>query len=208
MRPKLFGLALALAASGPAMAGGNCMNDVETAFNKQRQTKAYRVVKTLPAEPDGPVDTFDYKPPLLVHRTLEIKSAHRPVETIGFGNRAWSKEDQGWMEMQPQFANMSRAHLKEMFGKPVKIKTRYNCLGPVKFEGKDYQGYRTEPEKTSTGATVARTIYIDPNTGLPAFNIVAELDSDKPDLLREAYTYPDDIKIVIPEGAPVMQDRH
>ena len=207
MRLQLFGLVLAAAAAGPAMAGGNCMNDVETAFNKQRQSKAYRVVITLPAEPGGPVDKFDYMPPLLVHRTLEFPTAHRSVETIGFGNRAWSKEDQGWMEMQPQFASMSRAHLKEMFGQPVKISTKYNCLGEVTFEGKDYKAYRTDPEKTDTGATVARSIYVDPETGLPAFNIIAEVDSEKPDLIREAYTYPDDIQIVIPEGAPVMKDK-
>jgi hypothetical protein len=207
MRIVFAGLALA-AFAAPALAGGDCAKDVEAAFNKQRQSKAYRVVVTMPAQPDAPEDMFEYQPPLLMYRKLLTKTVPMPVETIGFGNRAWSREEGGWMEMQPQFANMTRAHLQEMFGQPVAITTPYACLGKATFEGKEYAAFRTAPERIETGETVARTIYVDPETGLPAYNVVGAVEGDKPLIIREAYDYPDDIKIEVPDGAPVMQDRH
>lgn len=207
MRSALLALALA-AAAVPAYAGDDCAKAVEDAFNKQHQTKAYRVMITSPAQTEKTEDTFDYHPPMAMHRTLVAPGAPEPIETIGVGNRAWTKENGVWFELQPHYAGMTLNHLRELFGSPVKIGTPYNCLGKKTFEGKDYAAYQTAPETIEGGDVVARTIYIDEATGLPAFNVVGTVKDEKPLLVREAYAYSDDIKIEVPEGAPMMENKH
>ena len=53
-------------------------------------------------------------------------------------------------------------------------------------------------EKTEKGTELARTIYVDPATGLPAFNVIAEVKDGAEPLLKESYTYPTDIVIEKP----------
>jgi hypothetical protein len=74
----------------------------------------------------------------------------------------------------------------------------YACLGQVAFEGKEYLGYQTAPEKLEGGAELARTIYVDPATGLPAFNIVGPPNAGGEPLTREAYSYPADLAVEKP----------
>jgi hypothetical protein len=209
MRAGIAGLVLVAALSGmPAHAAQDCRKDVETAFTKQRQSKAYRVVITNPSEQDGPEQVFEYLPPMTMYRKVTASSIDTPIETIGFGNRGWIMQNGGWFELQPHFAQMLENHMRDLFGVPPSIKTEYTCLGTVKFEGQDYAGYRTPPEAGSGGEAAVRTVYVDTATGLPAFNIISDEKGEKPPLVREAYSYPADLKIEIPEGAPMVENRH
>lgn len=186
----------------PAFAGPNCAADVQAAVNKQHTQAGYRVDVSSPIKPDGATETIDYMPPLKMYRRIKSPDQDFEIETIGFGNRAWSREGGGWFELKPHIASMVETHLRDMFGSPPKVTSEFLCLGKVTFEGKEYVGYQTEPEKMEGGDVIARTIYTDPATGLPAFNIIGEAKGSKPAMVRETYTYPGDIEIEIPENAP------
>lgn len=205
MRRIVFALLPAVVGlSQPALADDACRKAVEDAFTKQRQSKAFRSEVNYPADENGPKQVFEYLPPLTMHRLVTTPSMPEPMESIGFGNRAWILENSGWMEMQPQFAESHKNHLAELFSAPVSIKSDYKCLGTAKFEGADYTGYQTEPEKGDDGIAVARTVYVDAKTGLPAANVVGAVADDKPLLVREIYSYPAELTIEIPEGAPMQ----
>jgi hypothetical protein len=89
-------------------------------------------------------------------------------------------------------------HIQQTVATPPKVSAEFSCLGTVTFEGKDNLGYQTAPEKGQDGIEVARTIYVDPATGLPAFNIIGAVNSAADPLVEEAYTYPTDIVIEDP----------
>jgi hypothetical protein len=198
----LVAAVLATAVSSPSALAANCAPDVQAAFTKQHSMK-YRSNISSPATPNRPTEMIDYEPPIKMYRKITDPEQDFPIETLGWGNRAWSREGADWFELKPHIAAQVELHLRDQFGKPPEIKAEFDCLGAVKVEGKDYTGYQTKPEKGGeTGDLIARMIYVDPATGLPAFNMIGFVGSDKPALVREAYTYPDDIDIVPPEGAP------
>ncbi len=209
MNPRvLIVLAALAAAAGPAWADEACRKAVEEAFTKQRQSKAFRSEVTNPAADDGAKQVFEYVPPLLMHRIVTTPTLPEPMESIGFGNRAWIAESSGWMEMQPHFAESHKQHLMDLFGQPVSIKADYTCLGTVALDGKEMTAYRTLPEIGSDGIAVVRTVYVDAKTGLPEANIVGDEKGEKPALVREIYSYPEDLKIEVPEGAPMQSMQH
>jgi hypothetical protein len=195
-------IALGFLTAGSAFGAQNCAGEVQTAVAKQHGLTGYRVSVSSPVKPDGATETIDYQPPLKMYRRIKSPDQDFEIETIGFGNRAWSREGGGWFELKPHIASMVETHLRDMFGNAPKVVSEFTCLGKVTYEGKEYVGYQTVPEKGDTGDLIARTIYADPATGLPAYNIVGEAKGTKPALVREAYSYPTDIAIEIPENAP------
>jgi hypothetical protein len=184
----------AIVAISPANAA-NCAPEVQAAFAKQHAMKAYRSQISSPATPNRPTETMDYQPPMKMYRKITDPEQDFPIETMGWGNRAWSREGADWFELKPHIAAQVELH--------PEIKAEFECLGKVKVEGADYVGYQTTPEKSGDSADlITRMIYVDPTSGLPAFNIIGFVGSAKPALVREAYSYPEDIDIVPPEGAP------
>ena len=201
MRPMFAGVVFFFCAT-PAFAADNCAADVQAAVTKQHVLASYRVNVSSPIKPDGATETIDYMPPLKMYRRIKAPDQDFEIETIGFGNRAWSREGGGWFELKPHIASMVESHLRDTFGTAPKVTSQFNCLGKVTFEGKEYLGYQTTPEKADSGDLIARTIYSDPASGLPAFNIIGEAKGAKPAMVVEAYSYPADIEIEIPENAP------
>ncbi len=203
MRFVLNGLTLAaLMLASPATAANSCAPDVQAAVAKQHSLPSYRVEVSSPLKPGGATETIDYMPPMKMYRRIKSPDQEFEIETTGFGNRAWSREGGGWFELKPHIASMVESHLRDMFGAAPLISSEFVCLGKVKYEGKDYNAYQTVPEKADGPDLIARTFYIDPSSGLPAFNIVGEAKGVKPAMVREAYSYPTDIDIEIPENAP------
>jgi hypothetical protein len=173
--------------------------DIEKAFAKQQKEKAWRTVAASEGSNGRQEQTFEYIPPDRMYRKILIVGQEPAIETIGIGKWAWSNQGNGWSEMQPPMAKMIAMHIEQVVAAPPKAGAEFSCLGSTAYEGKDYLAYRTAPEKSETGADLARTIYVDPATGLPAFNVNAEVG--KPDaapLLKESYTYPADITIEKP----------
>jgi hypothetical protein len=146
-----------------------------------------------------------------------------PAEAIQVGKRRWVRMDKGWLEEDAsspaQDAFLTGAGLPE---------TTVACLGTVEFEGRTYAGYRTSlPRVVATltfdlpgrddrpsqmskmqqdealarlkqQPTMWRTILVDLETGLPAYQFAAlanELDNP---VWSRRYAYPGDITIEPP----------
>jgi hypothetical protein len=196
MRLGLIALtSAAVMLTGNAYADCNGAKDVEAAFVKQH-AKGWHTHTTSKSDAGlEQVQEFDYLPPDRMYR--KVTSGSESVETIGIGRWAWSNVGAGWNELQPQFAQMVMSHLQHAFAAP-KVTAEFNCLGTVNFDGKDWNGYQTTPEKTPDGLELSRTILIDPATGLPAFNIISVPGKLTEPLQKEAFSYPDGISIEKP----------
>ncbi len=198
---------LSLIAAAPALAE-DCSKDVAAAFEKQRTSKAFRVAMTQPSA-EGPVEmTVDYLPPNKMLQT--VKAAHMPGEqqTMLVDGRAFAGSSGAFEELLPQFTQSIVAEVATAVGPPKNLGT-FECLGKVAFDGKDFVGYRTsdQPAGSDPAATMARTIYVDPTTGLPAFNVVAAMSGKAEPVMKAVYSYPADLTIVAPAGAPVQKLR-
>lgn len=187
---------LALGSVTSAFAECNGKAAVKTAFEKQIAHKTWRAnIRSKDASGETQKEVYEFIAPDRMYRKVETRMGM--IETIGIGRWAWTNIGGGYSELQPQFAQMVTSRLQKAFVEP-KISADFNCLGDIAFEGGNYVAYQTAAEKTKDLGTLARTILIDPKTGLPAFNIVAVPDLKAQPIMQEAYTYPTNIKIERP----------
>lgn len=199
-------LAGLLAFAGPASAADDaCREAVEAAFAKQRAGKGYRFAATVPGDAGATRMTIDYLAPDRMYQKVEAPGHPAPVETIAIQRWAWGTMGGGWEELQPQFAQSIISHVRETLVNPPKLTTAFTCLGKVKLGDTEYLGYRADQPGQGDGADpkaprLARTIYVDAATGLPAANIVAAVDGAAPAVFDGRYSYPGDIKIEAPIG--------
>ncbi|WP_439543853.1 hypothetical protein [Hyphomicrobium sp.] len=194
MRTRLLILPLALLAA-PVGAAQACEGkaEIEAAFTAQHQNP-WRTESA--SKSDTGIEqsqTFDFQPPDRIYR--KVTSGTETVETVGVGKQAWTNATGVWEEMKAELANLVAAHMKTNFA-PPRVSVVFKCLGSVDYSGKKLLGYQTEPE-TVEGKVVARTIYVDPDTKLPAFNVVGTVDGSE-EIMKEAYSYPTDVKIEKP----------
>ena len=205
MRWPLIAITTALALySGAAQAG--CKDEVAAAFEKQRTSPAFRVQMSQPA-PAGEVSmTVDYLPPDRMVQTVNGPGMPSEQQTLVVGDRAFSGTAGAWQELLPQFSQSVVANVKSAIGQSQSNLGDFDCLGTVPFEGKSYLGYRTKPlaEPGAGKDAIARTLYIDAATGLPAFNIVAPVSGPEPVVMKAVYSYPSDIVIEAPANARVQ----
>jgi hypothetical protein len=186
----------------------DCSKEVSAAIEKQRTSKAFRVALTQ-GTAEGPVDmTIDYMPPDRMLQT--VVGAHMPgkQQTILVGGRAFAGSEGAFEELLPHFVQSIVAEVAVAVGKPEKI-TGFECAGKETFEGKEYIAYRSldkdaEPD-VKPEDLLARTVYVDPESGLPAFNVVAAGAGKGTQLMKVTYSYPTDIEIEPPAGAPVQK---
>ncbi|MBN8911965.1 MAG: hypothetical protein J0H65_07885 [Rhizobiales bacterium] len=198
MRTAGIAIALAaLAASAPTASACDGKADVEAAFIKQQKQPWRTEVVTKAQDGTEQLQRFDFQPPDKMYR--KASAGGESIETIGISKWAWSNlgSGAGWEELQPMHARVVTLQVEEAFA-PPRVTADFNCLGDVTVEGKSYRAYQTTPEKIATGETLARTIYIDPETGLPAFNIVGAPDASGDPVVKGVFTYPSDIKIEKP----------
>lgn len=190
----------------PAHAGDECRSAVESAFDKQRaHPTGYRFTAEVPGDQGVTRMTIDYLPPDRMYQRVEAPGHAKPIETIAIQRWAWGTMGGGWEELQPQFAQTIISHVRETLINPPKITASFTCLGKVKLGDKDYLGYRADQPNAQAAADpnapkLARTIYVDDATGLPAANIVAREDSKEPPVFDGRYSYPNDIAIEAPVG--------
>lgn len=184
----------AVAAMSPSAFACDAKTDVEAAFNEQH--KAPWRTEIVSKSDTGIVQTqqFDFQPPDRIYR--KVTAGEEKAETIGVGQAAWSNEGAGWQEMKKGVADLVVTHLRSTLA-PAKVSVEFKCLDKVTYDGKSYLGYQTMPEEVE-GKTLARTILVDPETKRPAFNIVTAPDLSGEPMLKEAYSYPTDIKIESP----------
>ena len=196
-----------------AFADETCKAQVKEAFNKQRSSKAFRMVAKLRGE-SGPVEiTAEYVPPDRMRQVIVAAGQPAPLETVLVGTRAWSNQGGRWEELMPALVHSIIAQVREAVIDPPKVLGDFECLDKVTVDGKEYIAYRSiekpgAPAKASLiEGPVHRTIYVDPGTGLPAINIVREKNPDKVPIFEGVYTYPTDIVIEGHSGAPLVRMR-
>ncbi len=195
---------------GPASAE-DCTKDVVAAFEKQRTSKAFRVAMTQPSA-EGPVDmTVDYIPPGKMLQTVKSPAMPGEQQTMLVGDRAFAGSSGAFEELLPQFTQSIVAEVHSAVGGPPQNLGRFECLGKTSFEGKDYTAFRSTDKDvkpgTEPGAVLARTIYVDIETGLPAYNVVGTVSGKEPPVMKATYSYPTDIVIEAPANAPVQKLR-
>lgn len=207
------GLALLLVVTSAAAA--DCKQEVLQSFEKQRKSPGFRMAAEMIQQansstaPEQVKLTVDYLPPDRMHQTVESPGLPAPMETVLVGTRAWATNGGGFEELRPEFAQSIVSHVRETLVDPPADNSDYVCLGKQTYGGKEFVGYRTNDAnvKPDDKNAVQRTIYVDPATGLPAFNIVAAVSGDQPPVFKGSYSYPTDIKIDAIEGAPVATSR-
>ncbi|HMN36135.1 MAG TPA: hypothetical protein PKD49_00275 [Hyphomicrobium sp.] len=206
----ILGLALAAPASAPAFAN-DCSADVVAAFQKQRTSKAFRVAMSQPSAEGEVRLTVDYMPPDRMLQTVKSPAMPGEQQTMLVGNHAYAGSDGVYEELLPQFTQSIIAEFNSAMGSTGKEIGTFDCLGKASFEGKEYVAYRAldkaAPAGTAPDKVLARTIYIDPETGLPAFNVVAAVSGQDAPVLKAVYSYPADMVIEAPQGAPVQKLR-
>jgi hypothetical protein len=193
---------------GSVMAAEDCSKDVVTAIQKQRASKAFRIETTQPTA-EGPVKmTVDYLPPDRMLQT--VVGDHMPGEqqTMLVGDRAFAGSSGAYEELLPHFTQSIVGEMKRSIG-PVEGMADFACAVKETFEGKELLAYRAidkaAPAGTSAADLLARTIYVDPTSGLPAFNVVAKGSGKGEVVMKVSYSYPTDIVIEAPQGAPVQK---
>jgi len=180
----------------------SCQDDVAKAFAKQRDKSAYRMKTRQFSERGLVFMTVDYLLPYKMHQTVKSATSSDVRQLILVGTKAWVTAGLGWSLISKK----DTASLNKQFGasvlNPPKDKLKYECLGQLEIEGRTliaYQGKQGNSENARTETTVLRTVYIDPETGLPVRTTVAR--ASKPDLafFKADYSYPDDIVIEPPK---------
>jgi len=205
-------LGLAIVACVPAAArADDCSAEVVAAFQKQRASKAFRVAMTQPSA-EGDVElTVDYMPPDKMLQTVRSPAMPGEQQTMLVGNRAYAGSDGAFEELLPQFTQSIIAEFNAAMGSTGKEIGTFECMGKTNFEGNELLAYRAldkaAPAGTAPDRILARTVYVDPVTGLPAFNVVAAVSGKDAPVLKAVYSYPTDLVIEAPQGAPVQKVR-
>ncbi len=210
MRLFVIAAAATLAVANPAFAAGaDCSADVLAAVRKQLEQKAFRV-EFAQATAEGEAHMkIDYVPPMKMLQTVTSPAMPGEQQTMLVNDRAFSGSGGSFEELQPQFTQSIVAEVTSALARPSKLEG-YECLGTVKYEDQDLVGYRFEDKthpQTDPSKAIARTIYVDPKSGLPAYNVIASLAEGAKPLREVKYSYPADIEIVAPANAPVQKLR-
>lgn len=191
--------------AGPALAeAGSCREAVAAAFIKQRTSRAFSMDAQIKAENGTVRITVEYIPPDRMRQTITAPG-QVPLETVLVGRRAWSQQGGRWEELMPAVAQTIIAQVRDAVVEPPKDVGEFECLDKATVDGKEYIAYRSIEKNPD--ATVHRKVYVDPQTGLPAINIVAE---DKPGgevLFNGVYAYPTDLVIDGHPEAPLVRLR-
>lgn len=205
MRPFCLAVLLLIAA-GPA-AAADCTSEVLAAFAKQRASKAFRV-EFSQASAEGEVHMkIDYMPPGKMLQSVTSPAMPGEQQTMLVGNRAFAGTGGAFEELLPQYTQSIIAEFNNAVGVPKDLGT-YECLGKSKLDEQEFLAYRTAekvPAGADTSKIMARTIYVDTETGKPAYNVIAALSGTADPALKIKYSYPTDIAIVAPANAPVQK---
>jgi hypothetical protein len=215
MHRLLIASLIAVAVStGPALsAGTSCKEQVRDAFIKQRSSRAFTMVAELKGE-SGPVEiTVEYLPPDRMRQAIVAPNQPAPLETVLVGTRAWSRQGTAWEELMPALAHTIIAQVREAVVEPPKDVGDFECIDKATVDGKEYLAYRSvqkggaDARGSVVSRPVHRTIYVDPETGLPAINIVIEDKPGSVPLFRGVYAYPSELEIEGYPDAPLAKIR-
>jgi hypothetical protein len=214
---RRFGLVLLSVAAFAPMAmtseamAEDCTKDVLAAFDRQHKAKAFRTSLTQPTA-EGPAEvTWDYLPPDRALQTVKSPAMAGVQHTMLVGDRAFAGSDEAYEELLPQFKQSIQAEVASAVGPPPSNIGVFECGGKKTFDGKELLAYSASDKEIKPGTSpddiLARTIYVDPASGLPAYNVIAAVSGKGEPALKVTYSYPTDVVIEAPVGAPIQKSR-
>lgn len=209
---KLFLCALAWCLALPTFAHADCASDVNTAFRKLREAKAFRM-STKIVNPQGNMRmTVEYMPPDRMHQRIRLDNSAAEMEMIVIGAKAWSNQGQGWAELPEKFAGAVADQVKGTLVGMTNPSTAYTCGGEKDIDGKRMATFTAQlpaAEATVQGKVVKtegppnmQTVYIDVASGLPARNVVEDGKDRNMKLFDGSFEVSDEIKIEEPSVEP------
>jgi hypothetical protein len=199
-------------AVNPAFAEPSCKKQVDSAFAKLRETKAFRLSTTITNREGTLKMEADYILPDRMHQKVMLGGDGTAMEMIVIGKKAWSNQGGGWAELPEKFAETVADQIKQTVTEAPKVVTDYKCLGDKDFEGKNYKIYQgilatplpadakdKGPRLTSVAVPNQQSVYIDKITGLPARNIVTSVTEPDKRLFDGTFTVVHDMSIEPPK---------
>lgn len=210
----LKALLLLTISGAPAFADKACKDQVEAAFAKLRDQKAFTLETTI-TNPQGKLKMrADYILPDRMHQRVILGEEGTPMEMIVIGKSAWSNQGQGWSALPEKFAETVAQQLKETVAQGANSVSDYECLGDVDFEGKKYVAYKgilptpIDPAAEQRGPRVdavkvpnQQHVYIDKASGLPVRNIVNPVTEPDKRLFDGRFSVVEGLKIDEPQTA-------
>jgi hypothetical protein len=208
-----------------AAAREDCRDEVAAAFERRKTSgRPYREETTVTTDRRTFHETVEFVPPdqmRLSNNSIWIMNEYY----IRIGQRAWANWTPfpwGWREeyADPRFIQM-KLRASDDFAAVLNVPPKvYECLGRVEFEGTAYLGYRARRERriitfAPNGALSEtrkreldrkleqmpqewRTIFVDPESRLPAYELVAQENQLGNPSSKVRYTYPNNIDIEPP----------
>lgn len=210
-RAFTIGCLLACAAS-PAAADQACKTQVDAAFSKLRDQKAFRLETTI-TNANGKLKLqADYILPDRMHQKVVLGEEGNPMEMIVIGKSAWSNQGQGWSALPEKFAEEVAKQVKETVAQGASSVSDYECLGDIDLEGQTYAGFKgilptpIDPTNEKRGPVISaakvpnqQSVYIDKATGLPIRNIVNPVTEPDKRLFDGRFSIVEGLKIEAPQ---------
>ncbi len=209
---------IALAATGLMLAAtaaaADCTSEVNDAFAKLRKSAAFRMETKITNAQGTLTMSNDYVLPDRMHQSITMSTgAAVKMQMILVGTKAWSNQgNEGWAEVPENFASAVAKQMKETVTEAPKDPSKFECLGDVTFEGKNYAGYRAtleavKPDEGSkpdpvAGGTNVQTVYVDKQLGIPVRNIVTPQSDPEKRLFDGTFSLQDGLKIEPPKVEP------
>lgn len=180
----------------------DCTDRVTKAFEKQRNSGAFRMKSRMINERGIVFMTVDYLLPAKMRQRVKVLTEPAAVETVLIADRAWSNAGGKWSELPYKQAATIQQQLQETVVSPPDDPLKYECAGTSQINGKSLEHY-TAVHRTLSGKPEANTpvrhLYIDPDSGLPSRSSVTPQDDLQRPYFHADYTYPNDITIEQPK---------
>jgi hypothetical protein len=190
---------LCLSVAGNAATAADCGPKVEAAFQAlQTSGRPYRSERLgALSNQESYLEIIEFVPPdRMRYQMRKIISSRQEdmFEFIRVGDRAWDPDKGEFPGLVGVFDDQI-----ERLGRPFGA---FECLGPVKFSDKTYTGYRTyqvqflvSTFRPAEQRAFWRTVLVDRETGLLAYEIATPNKQLKNLKWRTHYTYPNNIVI-------------
>ena len=196
----------------------DCRNEVAAAFERLKTPgRPYREEATATAEGQTFRETVEVVPPDQMRLSDQFgwitHEYYIRIRQRAWAN--WSPFPWGWREEYPdlRFVQMKLRTSDAFAAVPNVPPPVYACLGTVEYEGTAYLGYRARAEQSIIVATVNgtlseaqkreidrmrqqmprewRTVFVDPESRLPAYDLLARENQLGNPTSKVRYTYPD-----------------
>jgi hypothetical protein len=205
-----------------ADAGVDCRDEVVAAFERLKTSgRPYRKETAATLGRWTYNDTVEFVPPDQMRLSSDDGRWIMNTYYVRIGQRAWANWSPfpwGWSEYpDPGFMQRNLGTVADFAAVLNMSPPVYECLGRIEFEGTAYLGYRARLENVvlTSGALSKRrepeldrkpeqmpqkwrTIFVDPESRLPAYELVAQEDQLGNPSSKVQYVYPNNIDIEPP----------